>query len=80
MLKPEEEEFFIIPSVFGARINSSNRKTFFQIAETSAIWDRLTRVGRNYQRHLLHTTVTFFPRSKEIYAPTCFFGFSALKV
>jgi hypothetical protein len=27
-MKPEEGKFFTIPSVFGAKINSSNRKTF----------------------------------------------------
>jgi hypothetical protein len=30
-LKPEEEYIFIIPTVFGAKINSSNRKTFSKL-------------------------------------------------
>jgi hypothetical protein len=41
----------------------------FQVAET---WDRLTYVERNFQRSLLHRTLTFIPRSQEIAAPTYF--------
>jgi hypothetical protein len=35
-----------------------------------AIWDRLTYVERNYQRHLLHTIVTLSSLPQRIAAQT----------
>jgi len=70
MIKPNKEQFFIKPPGSVAKIIGSNRTSLSKLRRhlrSGKVEYTLNKINR---RHLLHTTVTFFPHSQEIAEPT----------